>query len=343
MQTTFLIISFVISLVLFGSGFLFVRDTENYFKFAGVICVTSIIIQAIVSHTLYNPSNDTYYHGRLIDKKIEKHLRTRTVSCGEGKTCTETYIEYEYLVLGKINVNGKQEICEITIDTNESGWTPKEYDNAIIGEPFTCAKNFYNYYSLNKDAYKTSENISNKFSFPTKPKIYEHYRFKFIHNYVNLDSKTSSQLESSISNYMNLKPLGLRVVLVNSDLDSYDSLMSKWKGTVLNEVIVFYGLKISENNNPSIVWQKLATYAHNDNNHKLAADFETRLITNPNKSFTLEQVMSDLDFIESNLKFVSEYKYEYLKDTTSQITNLTLLIIFSLIQVAAIIVISRKF
>ena len=238
------------------------------------------------------------------------------------ETCHRTVKKYH--LIGSIYNDNK---CDIEVSSFD-------YHDAKIGDRFTCRVNKENYILFNKDYYKTSRSVRENPEYTKiikqfdKPSVYDNYKFKRIYYFENqnqnkanstVTSLSLQKLDDDLQNKISKRPYDVKIVIVkNISSDFYPALLDSWKkqGIGPNEIIVFYG--IDENNN--VVWSNIATFAKNDSNLKLTADFITKYSINSSKTLLTEQsvavaVSDDLDWILKNYVAVSNSKFEYLKET----------------------------
>lgn len=300
-------------------------------KFNLILLVIFSVIQFIVLDYIINPKTAIYYDGILSDKQIK--LETESYSCGKDnkETCYRTVKKY-YLT-GTIYNNKK---CEIEVSSFD-------YHKAKTGERFTCRLNEENYILFNKDYYKTSSSIRENKEYAQilkqfkKPYIFDNYKFKRIYYFQNVNSVASllslQKLDDDLQNKIFKRAFDVKIVIVkNISSDFYPALMDNWKkdGIGPNEIIVFYGI----DNDDNIIWNNIATFAKNDSNLKLTADFITKHI-NVKSKLTEQIVSNDLDWILKNYVAVSNSKFEYLKETRNvfkeNITMFFFVIIYAVI------------
>ena len=335
---TFAFISILISCILFGSGFLFVasHNMEEYLKIGGGALLVAWILQLFIVFSILNPSSDVNYQGILKDKDHRIVYRQETYSCGkDGKdTCTRTVREDHYYLYVEIYGDTTKEI-EVSSFT---------YHKASIGSPYTYADSVTNYYLFNKSAFDTSNAIREQYKpfIPKRPTTYDIGQYDRIVNKEDISAvdSISSSLESSLIQYLMKKPYDVKVVVTKQDNGFYYALMDKWDGAAPNELIVIYGI----NDEGVIVWSALETFAQNDSNQKLVADFTT-LHLGDNDKLTTQLVINDLDFIFKDYIAVSndEQRFQELQNTASKMPLVIVMIVSVLIQSAIIVFLARRF
>lgn len=136
------------------------------------------------------------------------------------------------------------------------------------------------------------------------------------------------------------KPYDIKIIVTNEAFDSvfYDALLDKWHGAAPTEIILTYGI----DNQGVVQWSKLETFAQNDSNHKLVADFSTKHMGDNDKLDT-ELVMKDIDFVLKDYVAVSpnEQRFVELQKTASQSELNVILIVSAIIQLLIIVFVSR--
>lgn len=310
--------------------FVFNRSSRSRFhskstiQFNIVLLTVFAVVQFIILDYMINPKTAIHYDGILSDKQIK--LETESYSCGKDnkETCHRTVKKYH--LIGSIYNDNK---CDIEVSSFD-------YHDAKIGDRFTCRVNKENYILFNKDYYKTSRSVRENPEYTKiikqfdKPSVYDNYKFKRIYYFESQNQATSTttsaltslslqKLDDYLQNKISKRPYDVKIVIVkNISSDFYPALLDSWKkqGIGPNEIIVFYGINDSNN----IVWSNIATFAKNDSNLKLTADFITKYSSNSSKTLLTEQsvavaVSDDLDWILKNYIAVSNSKFEYLKET----------------------------
>lgn len=324
--------------------FVFNRSSRSHFhskstiQFNIILLAIFAVVQLIVLDNIINPKTAIYYDGILSDKQIK--LETESYSCGKDnkETCYRTVKKY-YLT-GTIYNNKK---CEIEVSSFD-------YHKSKTGERFTCRLNEENYILFNKDYYKTSSSIRENKEYAQilkqfkKPYIFDNYKFKRIYYFQNVNSVASllslQKLDDDLQNKIFKRAFDVKIVIVkNISSDFYPALMDNWKkdGIGPNEIIVFYGI----DNDDNIIWNNIATFAKNDSNLKLTADFITKHI-NVKSKLTEQIVSNDTDWILKNYVAVSNSKFEYLKETRNVFKENIMMFFFVIVYAAIAFFVNRR-
>lgn len=329
------IVSIAISFIIFACGFFFVdrSNTEEYMKIGGGGVVLVIAIQLIVSFAILNPSSTLNYQGMLEDKEHRVHYRTETYKCGNSQ-CTRQVREDHYYLIIRIFDNIKKE-REVSYST---------YRDAVINTPYVYDDSVINYFLFKKDVFETSESVREQYKqiVPKRPEVFDIGQYKRI---VDLDSfgnvkRFTPELENSLLHFLMKKPYDIKIIVTNEAFDSgfYDALLDKWHGAAPTEIILTYGI----DNQGVVQWSKLETFAQNDSNHKLVADFSTNHMGDNDKLDT-KLVMKDIDFVLKDYVAVSpnEQRFVELQKTASQSELNVILIVSAIIQLLIIVFVSR--
>ena len=329
-------------IILVTTIFVFNRSSRSHFhskstiQFNIVLLTVFAVVQFIILDYMINPKTTIHYDGILSDKQIK--LETESYSCGKDNkdTCYRTVKKYH--LIGSIYNDNK---CDIEVSSFD-------YHDAKIGDRFTCRVNEENYILFNKDYYKTSSSIRENPEYTKiikqfdKPSVYDNYKFKRIYYFENQNQNKSNsattslslqKLDNDLQNKIFKRSYDVKIVIVkNISSDFYPALLDNWKkdGIGPNEIIVFYGI----DNDDNIIWNNIATFAKNDSNLKLTADFITKHI-NVKSKLTDQIVSNDTDWILKNYVAVSNSKFEYLKETRNvfkeNITMFFFVIIYAVI------------
>ena len=88
------------------------------------------------------------------------------------------------------------------------------------------------------------------------------------------------------------KPYDFKIVITNEDFGFYNAFIDEWDGAAPTELIMVYGV----DEHGEIQWNKLETFAQNDSNQKLVADFTTKHMGDKDK-ISEQLILEDMDFI----------------------------------------------
>ena len=135
------------------------------------------------------------------------------------------------------------------------------------------------------------------------------------------------------------KPYDFKIVITNEDFGFYNAFIDEWDGAAPTELIMVYGV----DEHGEIQWNKLETFAQNDSNQKLVADFTTKHMGDKDK-ISEQVILEDMDFILQNYKAVSndEQRFVDLQKTASKMPVNVALVISVVLQVLLIVFLSRK-
>lgn len=320
-----------------------INNSNSSIQFNIVLLAIFAVVQLIVLDNIINPKTAIHYDGILSDKQIK--LETESYSCGKDnkETCYRTVKKYH--LIGSIYDNNK---CDIEVSSFD-------YHDAKIGERFTCIVNEENYILFNKDYYKTSRSVRENPEYVKiiknfdKPSVYDNYKFKRIYYFENqnqnkanstVTSLSLQKLDDDLQNKISKRPYDVKIVIVkNISSDFYPALLDNWKkyGIGPNEIIVFYGI----DNDDNIIWNNIATFAKNDSNLKLTADFITKHI-NVKSKLTEQIVSNDTDWILKNYVAVSNSKFEYLKETRNVFKENITMFFFVIVYAAIAFFVNRR-
>ena len=241
---------------------------------------------------LKHPPASNYYTMTVADKDVR--TRTETYKCGES-TCTR--IIYEYYLIGKFDT---QEKCEEEVSHSD-------YNSVEIGGAFTCSKSKPNYMALDSERFKTTESIRNEYKKTVKDRYgYSLFKQKYVYGDKNLPNLT--QYNEFIKQSIKDKSYIIQVILTKQDRNWQYMLNEKWEGAKPSEIILIYGIG---DNGDKIEWSKMITYAENDENEMLAADFETRHLQR--QSFN-EVFFDDIKFVQERYKNVNPEKHKEMSE-----------------------------
>ena len=161
---------------------------------------------------------------------------------------------------------------------------------------------------------------------------------------VNLDKfgnveKFKTILEQKITQYLMKKPYDFKIVITNEDFGFYNAFIDEWDGAAPTELIMVYGV----DEHGEIQWNKLETFAQNDSNQKLVADFTTKHMGDKDK-ISEQLILEDMDFILQNYHAVSndEQRFVDLQKTESKMPVNITLVISVVLQVLLIVFLSRQ-
>ena len=278
-----LFIVFAIGFFMFGK-----RDAEEYFKLSGLAGIVVFGVVSVIVYIHMNPSTSIHYQGKLVDKYVRHE--TETYKCGE-KTCTRTVKKYH--IVGQI-YNKK---CDLQV-------LSYEYHKASIGEPFTCAVNMDNYTLFNKEQYKTTEAILANTQKVERGNIYDNYHYNRVFDV------THELKEEDLFPFTMMKSNDIKVFVTESTDDFYHAVIHRFSGAGPDEILLFYGI----DKNKNIIWSRLETFAKNEDNQKLVADFASSHI---NKTYSKQLVINDIDSLLKSYVRVSNSKFEYMKNARS--------------------------
>ena len=312
------ILMFVIFLILFIS-FLVIhasRLNEENFKTFVISSLVCFGLYCGAEYLIKNPQITNYYQTDVKDKKII--TTTSTYKCGESR-CTKT--KKEYYIYGE----GHRSSCREEV----SSFT---YYTTHIGDLFSCSEQASNYMLLDKEKFIATKEISNTYKklVPSRHS-FDLFKQKYFYNiqYVNF-----SIFPVNTNNFINKfrhaildKGYVINVVFTTEDRDYIYALNDKWKGANPYEIILIYSL--SKNNDNKINWVNLITYANNDQNEKLTADFISQNLDF--KILTEEKFFNDLKYIQEHYFMVDENKYENLSESYATASVNWLFIIFVII------------
>ena len=286
------IILFIVAvLIIMAITFTFVSDKGGMkiLLFGTVVCVA--IFCGIYTYLKHPPAYN-YYTMTIADKDIR--TRTETYKCGDS-TCVR--VIHEYYLIGKFD---NQEKCEEEVSQSE-------YNSVDVGGSFTCKKSKPNYMALDSDRFKTTESIRNEYKKTVKDRYnYSLFKQKYVYGDKNLPdlTKYNEFIKQSIKD----KPYIIQVILTKQDRNWQYMLNEKWEGAKPSEIILIYGLGDDAN---KIEWSKMITYAENDENEMLAADFETRHLQRQNFN---EVFFDDIKFIQERYKNVDPEKHQEMSE-----------------------------
>lgn len=330
------IVSIAIAFIIFVCGFFFIDkdNTEEYIKIGGGGVVLVIVMQLSISFAILNPSSTLNYQGMLENKEHRVQYHTETYKCGNSQ-CTRQVREDHYYLIIRIfdNIKKEREVDYLT------------YMNAVINTPYVYDDSVINYFLFKKDVFETSESIREQYKqiVPKRPEVFDIGQY---YRVINLDSfgnvkRFTSELENSLLHFLMKKPYDIKIIVTNEAFDSgfYDALLDKWHGAAPTEIVLTYGI----DNKGVVQWTKLETFAQNDSNHKLVADFSTKHIGD-NDKISVELVMNDIQFVFNDYVAVSskEQRFVDLQKTASPSELNIILIVSAIIQLLIIIFISRK-
>lgn len=282
-------IAVVIIMLITFFFFTFDEDSAKLLLFGTLVCVA--IFSGIHTYLKHPPASN-YYTMTVADKVVR--TRTETYKCGES-TCTR--IIYEYYLIGKFDT---QEECEEKVSHSD-------YNTAKIGGTFTCSASKPNYMALDSDRFKTTESIRNEYKKTVKDRYdYSLFKQKYVYGGGNLPDLT--QYNEFIKQSIKDKPYIIQVILTKQDRNWQYMLNEKWEGAKPSEIILIYGLGDDAN---KIEWSKMITYAENDENEMLAADFETRHLQR--QSFN-EVFFDDIKFVQERYKNVNSEKHQEMSE-----------------------------
>lgn len=334
----FLTISIVIAFIMFVVGFRFVSPYNNdeYIKTGGIGLFVILVVQVLIYFGVSYPKADVYFQGELVKKDTETRLVTESYPCGDGKLCHRTKTVTEYYLYGEIF----NDTCKIEVDI----W---DYNKANVGEPFTCEKNESNYFKFREDVYDSGSDFRSKYplkGMPNRNDIYDNYRLNRIYNhnsnvhqFVNIN-----QLESQMIQWLMKKPFDIKLFFTNESLDGgyYEVLLDKLNGAKPYEIIVVYGI---DKNNGTIMWNKVATYAENEDNLKMVADFNSRYL-GENVKISNETLFKDMQWLMDNYHYVAgdDKRFESLVETQSASTAIVILIVSCVVQLLLIVFLTNK-
>lgn len=326
---------FFISLVIFACGFIFIEPSnqEDYLKAGGIGVFFIILIQLFISYHMLNPSSTVNYQGVLVNKDHRITTRTESYSCGNNQTCTRTVTEDHYYLIIQIfdDIKKEEEVDFFT------------YLNAEINSPYTYVDSITNFYLFKKDAFDTSSDVLSQYKdkIPKRPSVLDLGKYNRV---VNLDKfgnveKFKTILEQKITQYLMKKPYDFKIVITNEDFGFYNAFIDEWDGAAPTELIMVYGV----DEHGEIQWNKLETFAQNDSNQKLVADFTTKHMGDKDK-ISEQLILEDMDFILQNYHAVSndEQRFVDLQKTASKMPVNITLVISVVLQVLLIVFLSRQ-
>ena len=194
-----------------------------------------------------------------------------------------------------------------------------------------------------KDAFDTSSDVLSQYKgkIPKRPSVFDIGKYNRV---VNLDKfgnveKFKTTLEQKITQYLMKKPYDFKIVITNEDFGFYNAFIDEWDGAAPTELIMVYGV----DQNGEIQWNKLETFAQNDSNQKLVADFTTKHMGDKDK-ISEQVILEDMDFILQNYHAVSndEQRFVDLQKTESKMPVNITLVISVVLQVLLIVFLSRQ-
>ena len=166
-------------------------------------------------------------------------------------------------------------------------------------------------------------------------RIYNHN--SNVNQFVNIN-----QLESQMIQWLMKKPFDIKLFFTNESLDGgyYEVLLDKLNGAKPYEMIVVYGI---DKNNGTIMWNKVATYAENEDNLKMVADFNSRYL-GENVKISNETLFKDMQWLMDNYHYVAgdDKRFESLVETQSASTAIVILIISCVVQLLLIVFLTNK-
>ena len=170
----------------------------------------SIITILLVSGLFYfimdevkNPSISNNYLGKVFDKRIE--TTTETYKCGD-RTCTRTKKEYFIYSHIRKSKTCKQEVGMFT------------YDKINLNDLVNCSQSLPNYMLLDKEKFKTTESIKERFYTP-KRASFDLVAYRNI--YIKDDLPVNKmEINKAIKNFVDNKPYVIQLILTDEkDID----------------------------------------------------------------------------------------------------------------------------
>ncbi len=301
---------------------------EMGINIVGVVFLVSIVWFA----GTYSQTHDTeIWNGQLVSKHREHGHYIESYSCNCRTTCS-----------GSGNTRSCRSVCQTcyrdhyTVDwfANTSignirfdykDWTsravyalpdPDNYVKAYEGEPVSLERSYTNYVKgAPESLFNTQRALSNEFTIPTYPRVYNLYH---INRVVTVRSPTSKQYNADLNKLLNeqlktvgaLKQVNLIVILTSITNANYrHAVENAWLGGKQNDVVVFIGL-----DQQNIVWADVMTWALNTGNENLHV--ELRDAINSLKQLNDPQQLSDtiIQYVKASYDRPHMEKFEYLKD-----------------------------
>ena len=273
----------------------------------------SIITILLVSGLFYfimdevkNPSISNNYLGKVFDKRIE--TTTETYKCGD-RTCTRTKKEYFIYSHIRKSKTCKQEVGMFT------------YDKINLNDLVNCSQSLPNYMLLDKEKFKTTESIKERFYTP-KRASFDLVAYRNI--YIKDDLPVNKmEINKAIKNFVDNKPYVIQLILTDEkDIDFIAALKDKWNGVNPEEILLIYSI---DKETGKVEWAKIETHADNDENEFFVASFNSRHLQRP--KFNVELLTDDLNFIDQNYKNIDLYKYQNLSESYNTATKNWVMII----------------
>ncbi|RKW44090.1 MAG: hypothetical protein D8B60_00010 [Moraxella sp.] len=191
--------------------------------------------------------------------------------------------------------------------------------------------------------FDTSSDVLSQYKgkIPKRPSVFDIGKYNRV---VNLDKfgnveKFKTSLEQKLTQYLMKKPYDFKIVITNEDFGFYNAFIDEWDGAAPTELIMVYGV----DEHGEIQWNKLETFAQNDSNQKLVADFTTKHMGDKDK-ISEQLILEDMDFILQNYHAVSndEQRFVDLQKTASKMPVNITLVISVVLQVLLIVFLSRQ-
>lgn len=330
-------ISLFIFLIVFLCGCFFVKEDnlQKYLIWSAILLILLSMLQFFVIDRISHPSRDTVLLGEVTGKHTAITTRIETYNCGDS-ICSRPYIVFQFYLDFKIKGNREESVM---LSENRYNIAPVAYKKAKKGDNFYYPASFQNSYLLNEDAYKITDSIRKKYR-KIKNKEHDHFNDYVDFDYISFDfynKKTNNinrlLLKNTVEKFIKHKDYSIRVFFTDAEnQDYFNHVLNGIQGANINELVLVYSVNENNQNN----WAKMATFADNDENHMLVADFESRQLFRKGEYFNADTLLKDLEFVEK-AKMVTNSKFEYLSENKKNNVKNKVLIGFVLLEIAIIV------
>lgn len=279
------------------------------------LCVALLTFLLFVGYTHSKTSDFIIVNGHVTAKEKVKVSCEHSYSCncvrscsgsGTSQTCTticqtcyEHSHDFDWMVRSTV---GSFSIAR----TNRQGTIePKRFTEVVIGEPAANTVSRANYLLADPESLFV-ESLSGTHSTPPYKTPYDYYRMNRVYGSV------SGVSAKEINDYLNEKLKGsrfnLKVVFTGEDEGLFNTLMKKWRGVKINDVVLVYGV----DTRGAIKWFASGSYAMNMNNSEL---HERLKILSVNEVFTKDLLTKQYDLIHTLYRQVNADDFEFKKES----------------------------